>query len=229
MKHSLFVMLMMSLPTLAYAWDDTRNIEAEQPGCAPGVSCSVAVTPGFMAGQATLDFTALAPALAGTGFSVDVFDGSGAVVQQRSGGVMSNGGLTALIASAQLLPPGTYRYVVSGIAEGRFRVVSGQVTGTAEAPATAAAGAASDASGGGALAGIWYGIASTVGQIELAANGSYRYNGSPGGHWRQEGDRVIFDGALSAWNQGVATLKEGVLEFYWTNAEGFNNWFVFQR
>ena len=127
MKHNLFVALLMFLPTLALAWDDTRNIEAEQM------------------------------------------------------------------------------------------------------PATAAAGAASVASGGTALAGVWYGIASTVGQIELAADGAYRYNGEPGGHWRQEGDRVVFDGALSAWNQGVASLKEGVLEFYWTNAEGFNNWFVFQR
>ena len=68
-----------------------------------------------------------------------------------------------------------------------------------------------------------------VGQIELATNGSYTYNGSPGGRWRVDGDRVVFDGVLAAWNQGVATLKDGVLEFYWTNADGSRNWFVFQR
>jgi hypothetical protein len=229
MKQASLLALLVFLPTLALAWDDTRNIRAEPPGCATGVSCSVAVTPGFMAGQASLDFSAEAPALAGTGFSVEVFDGTGALVQQRSGGVMSNGSLTALIASAQLLAPGTYRYVISGIAEGRFRVVSGEVPENQEDAEETGAGASAPAPAAAGLAGIWYGIASTVGQIELAADGSYRYNGSPGGHWRQQGNRVVFDGALSAWNGGVASLNDGVLEFRWTNAEGFNNWFVFQR
>ena len=228
MKRNLIIAPLALLPVLALAWDDTRGIEAEQPGCAPGVSCSVAVTAGFMAGQATLDFSARAPALAGSGFSVQVFDGSGAVVQQRFGGVMSSGALTALIASAQLLAPGQYRYVVSGIAEGRFRIVSAQDAGSGNPTVASAAAAASSADAAG-LAGVWYGIASTVGQIELATNGSYTYNGSPGGRWRVDGDRVVFDGVLAAWNQGVATLKDGVLEFYWTNADGSRNWFVFQR
>lgn len=38
-----------------------------------------------------------------------------------------------------------------------------------------------------------------------------------------------FDGALSSWNNGRATLKDGVIEFYWKNAYGFNQWFVYSR
>lgn len=224
---SLFLLLTV-LYRDVFAWDDTRAIEASPPVCAAGVLCTVAVTPGFMAGQSTLDFSATATGLAGAGFSVEVFDNAGNVVQQRSGGVMSTGSANTLIASAQLLEPGAYRYVVSGLAEGAFQVTSQAVAATGEnTPPEHTGAAGSDTAS--ALAGVWYGIASTVGQIELSADGSYRYNGGAGGRWRQAGDKVMFNGALEAWNNGVASLKDGVLEFYWTNAEGFNNWFVFQR
>ena len=229
MKRRLCTLFFCLTPLAGVAWDDTRNIVAEPPACAPGMTCSVSVTPGFMAGQATLDFVGVAPALSGSGFSVEVFDSAGAVVQQRSGGVMSNGALNALIASAQLLAPGAYRYVISGIAEGRFQVTSGTTKADSGPAPTADHQPAPQPAEGSGLSGVWYGIASTVGQIELLADGRYRYNGNPGGRWRQEGERVVFDGSLSAWNQGIATLKDGVLEFYWTNDEGFNNWFVFQR
>lgn len=229
MQTASLFLLLIGLFQDVFAWDETRAIEASPPVCAAGVLCTVAVTPGFMAGQSTLDFSATtASALAGERFSVEVFDDAGNLVQQRSGGVMSTGSANTLIASAQLLQPGAYRYVVSGLAEGAFRVTSGAATETAEySPPKGNDAQGADA--GGALAGVWHGIANTVGQIELSADGTYRYNGGAGGRWRQAGDKVMFDGALEAWNNGVASLKNGVLEFSWTNAEGFNNWFVFQR
>ena len=40
----------------------------------------------------------------------------------------------------------------------------------------------------------------------------------------------MFTGPLSAWDRGHATLTQpDVLEFYWTNAEGFKNYFAFVR
>ena len=63
----------------------------------------------------------------------------------------------------------------------------------------------------------------------MTANGRYQHNGSAGGRYRVEGDKVHFDGTLAAWNNGTATLRDGVLEFYWTQPDGSQNWFVFQR
>ena len=66
--------------------------------------------------------------------------------------------------------------------------------------------------------------------LELLANGTYRTGVGGTGHFTVEGDRLVFTGALSAWDQGRATLSQpDVLEFYWTNAEGFKNYFAFLR
>jgi hypothetical protein len=136
--------------------------------------------------------------------------------------------------------------VIEGIAQGQFEVLTGAAAPSAPAGAqppaqspgkTAPLKAAprKEASSGAvapqaaALAGVWYGIAGTPGSLELTRDGSYKLNGKPGGRYRQLGDEVVFDGSLVAWNKGRAKLKDGVLEFYWKNAEGFNNWFVFQK
>jgi hypothetical protein len=66
--------------------------------------------------------------------------------------------------------------------------------------------------------------------LELLTNGTYRTGAGGTGHFTVEGDRLVFTGALSAWDQGRATLSQpDVLEFYWTNAEGFKNYFAFLR
>jgi len=238
--------LFAAISPAAWAWDDTRRIRAPQPSCAAGVSCEVRVTPGFMAGQVTLDFSGRAPALAASGVILRVYNQSGAVVIEKSTGLMSSGQLSLLIANGQTMEPGRYRYVIEGIAQGQFEVLTGAAAPSAPAGAqppaqspgkTAPLKAAprKEASSGAvapqaaALAGVWYGIAGTPGSLELTRDGSYKLNGKPGGRYRQLGDEVVFDGSLVAWNKGRAKLKDGVLEFYWTNAEGFNNWFVFQK
>lgn len=238
--------LFAAMSPAAWAWDDTRRISAPQPSCAAGVSCEVRVTPGFMAGQVTLDFSGRAPALAASGVILRVYNPSGAVIIEKSAGLMSDGRLSLLIANGQTMEPGRYRYVIDGIAEGRFEVLTGAAEPSAPArvqpPAQSAGKAApsrvaprKEASSGAvapqaaALAGVWYGIAGTPGSLELTRDGSYMLNGKPGGRYRQLGDEVVFDGSLVAWNKGRAKLKDGVLEFYWKNAEGFNNWFVFQK
>lgn len=238
--------LFAAMSPAAWAWDDTRRIRAPQPSCAAGVSCEVRVTPGFMAGQVTLDFSGRAPALAASGVILRVYNQSGAVVIEKSTGLMSSGQLSLLIANGQTMEPGRYRYVIEGIAQGQFEVLTGAAAPSAPAGAqppaqspgkTAPLKAAprKEASSGAvapqaaALAGVWYGIAGTPGSLELTRDGSYKLNGKPGGRYRQLGDEVVFDGSLVAWNKGRAKLKDGVLEFYWTNAEGFNNWFVFQK
>ena len=66
--------------------------------------------------------------------------------------------------------------------------------------------------------------------LEFFANGTYRTGVGGAGRFTVEGDRLVFTGALSAWDQGRATLSQpDVLEFYWTNAEGFKNYFAFLR
>lgn len=66
--------------------------------------------------------------------------------------------------------------------------------------------------------------------LELFSNGSYRTDVGGSGRFSVDGDRLVFTGALSAWDQGRATLSQpDVLEFHWTNAEGFNNYFAFLR
>lgn len=194
-----------------------------------------------MSGQVYLNFSAKAPGLAGAGFSLRVLDEQGGVVAESSGGAMSDGSINALIASGQNLAPGRYRFTIEGVAEGSFTVTTGAAGSgqpSAASASTAAGGTdrvAADTSdmpgntGGAEVAGTWHGIASTVGTLELLAGGRYRYNGSAGGRYRVEGDEVRFDGALRAWNDGAATLKDGVLEFYWTNPDGSKNGFVFQR
>ena len=241
LRRAACLCLTLTSSATALAWDDTRNISASSPRCAVGVSCATEVSPGFMSGQVYLNFSATAPSLAGAGFTLRVIDERGAVVAESSGGAMSDGSINALIASGQNLEPGRYRFMIDGVAEGSFTVTTGAGRSAQDRAASASPSVDSaervavdsddvDANVDGAdLAGTWHGIASTVGTIDLLAGGRYQYNGSAGGRYRVAGDTVRFDGALEAWNNGTATLRDGVLEFYWTNPDGSKNWFVFQR
>ncbi|MFM7121653.1 MAG: hypothetical protein ACKOZX_15655 [Gammaproteobacteria bacterium] len=246
LRPVLCLSLILSCASTAHAWDDTRNITAASARCAAGITCAAEVSPGFMSGQVYLNFSARAPGLSGAGFSLRVINAEGAVVTESSGGAMSDGSITALIANGQNLAPGRYHFVIDagtegvtqGVAEGGFTVTTGagDTSGDDAATAPPAAGPSADPSEQANAAdspvdvtGRWYGIASTVGTIDMTANGRYQHNGSTGGRYRVEGDKVHFDGTLAAWNSGTATLRDGVLEFYWTQPDGSQNWFVFQR
>ncbi len=74
------------------------------------------------------------------------------------------------------------------------------------------------------LVGVWHGVAQTVGTLELKADGTYIYNGNPGGKWKVTHDGADFSGNLQAWGGGHATLKNGNLEFTWGQ-----NWFAFAK
>lgn len=66
--------------------------------------------------------------------------------------------------------------------------------------------------------------------LELRADGSYSTGLGGSGRFVVEGDRLIFTGTLSDWDKGRATLVQpDVIEFYWTDASGFKNYFAFLR
>ena len=81
-----------------------------------------------------------------------------------------------------------------------------------------------------AVTGTWYAIANTHGSpIELKADGSYLFGGQPGGRYKVTANGISFTGSLASWNNGQSTLKNGVIEFYWTNASGAKNYFAYSR
>lgn len=81
----------------------------------------------------------------------------------------------------------------------------------------------------GTFVGTWYGTAATVGTIAVEADGSYEFDGHPGGHWKAGGNQIVFDGNLTAWGGGKATLNGGNLAFSWRTPSGFHQWFTFAR
>ncbi len=143
------------------------------------------------------------------------------VVLDRKIGIMSNGKLTISIPAFRL-PAGDYAIQVSRVnsqarlAMGSFRKSS------STAPPVAIE------SSGQSLVGEWRGINKTAGQVIISANGSYTFNGAAG-RYRATGNQVVFTGPLAAWNNGQATLNKGVIEFYWTNAQGWKQWFTFAK
>lgn len=77
--------------------------------------------------------------------------------------------------------------------------------------------------------GTWHGVASTVGTIVCKADGTYAYNGTPGGRYQITKTGIDFSGSLAAWGGGHATLQGGNLEFSWVNPGGGANWFAFAK
>lgn len=92
-------------------------------------------------------------------------------------------------------------------------------------PASSASPVAAPAGLGHAV-GTWDGINGTAGEIVIAADGGYTFNGTPGGSVERSGDELRFSGDLGAWDGGRAKLSESdtVLEFYWSG-----NWMVFEK
>lgn len=79
------------------------------------------------------------------------------------------------------------------------------------------------------LVGIWHGLNGTAGELQFKGNGTYILNGNSRGHVTKSGTNLLFDGPLAAWDHGRATLKNGVIEFYWTASTGGKNWFTFAK
>lgn len=46
---------------------------------------------------------------------------------------------------------------------------------------------------------------------------------------KRNGNSLVFDGRLADWDKGRATLKSGVIEFYWTGSTGGKNWLTFAK
>ncbi len=231
LRAALAVLAVLAAP-VSRAYDDT--LDAKVIRC-QAVQCEV--SQGVMSGMPQLNFkTQGLQALAGTTVRLRLEGAGAADFQPRTLLVSGNGQLVGSLA-AYRLNPGSYRFVIESdraVASGEFEVTSRQRTAAAASAGRAAsAGTASPAraqpASSSALVGSWYGIASTAGMIELRADGSYLHNGRPGGRWQTVPGGVQFTGRLAAWNGGRATLKDDVLEFAWTNAEGWKNWFVFQH
>ena len=101
--------------------------------------------------------------------------------------------------------------------EGDFKPIGAQKA----APAPAAQGKD-------AVVGTWHCMA-LASRIDAKADGSYDYNGRPGGRWTLEGHEVVFDGSLKPWGGGRAQLGKNVLEFKWKANDGAQQYFVFLR
>ncbi len=80
------------------------------------------------------------------------------------------------------------------------------------------------------LAGTWYVTQGGAGVVTLKADGSYTTGVGGKGTFATDGRDVVFKGALDAWNGGRGTQsQDGVIEFYWKNEEGFQNYIVLIR
>jgi hypothetical protein len=80
------------------------------------------------------------------------------------------------------------------------------------------------------LAGQW--IDPKNGQsFEIRPDGRYRTGVGGEGKVEATAEGLAFSGALSAWNQGKATITAdgSAIEFYWTNAQGAIQYFAFLR
>ncbi len=80
-----------------------------------------------------------------------------------------------------------------------------------------------------ALVGTWRATAGIMGTIEMTDDGRYAFNGQPAGHYKVYGNDIVFDGRLAEWNGGRATVTDGHLDFYWTGADGAQQWYSFAK
>jgi hypothetical protein len=216
----------VALAAPAAAFDSTKGARIEacervtcevSPGITPGMPSIGLVAKGLqqMVGQRVV-------------IRIEHAEGrSGDIPRNGRGGLVASDGTVRLSIAAHLMEPGRYRFTLrpegagASVASGRFVVTTGQSAqaegGSGSTPAAAD------------LVGTWYGTATTVGQIEMKADGTYVFGGRPGGRYQAAPGGVRFTGALEAWNGGNATLKGGNLEFTWKNAEGAHQWFSFAR
>lgn len=122
----------------------------------------------------------------------------------------------------------TFAYAGDAVSRIRIDPANGSFAaeGAAEAPAAAAA-----APSGSGLVGTWHGVGSTIGRIDLAADGTYSSPNGGKGTWRATPEGAVFTGPLAAWNGGRARLSHlsrETLEFQWTGKNG-KQYFAFGK
>ena len=117
-------------------------------------------------------------------------------------------------------PAGTVDRIVIRPSGRRFAALTPTAPPDRPAPTTALS----------ALAGQWIDPRNAQ-SFELFADGRYRTGVGGAGRVTASSEGLVFSGVLSAWNQGRATLfaDRQVIEFYWRNADGAQNYFAFQR
>jgi hypothetical protein len=148
------------------------------------------------------------------------------VVDDRKVGIMTDGHFTTSLAVYKY-EDGDYSFTFSPLKDPQNTLALGSFTKTTGG---AAQGGARDAhaSASDDLAGKWYGINGTAGLVRIHRDGMYTFN-EERGQYRQNGNTIVFSGPLSVWNGGRATVGRGVIEFYWTNANGAKQYFVFAK
>ena len=226
-KHLVTLAIILTMSP-AYAGRSTPTIRDLR--CSSLLTCSVAE--GLQEGQAAVTAEGRFRRYAGKEVSLHLlkFEGRGKAKEIRSEnvGVLPDGKLRTGIP-ARTLDAGKYVFTFTpanagfkehSIAKGEFIVIREQ----APASENSSSGAIPAS-----LVGTWYGTAQTVGTIEMRPDGTYSYGGRPAGTYRANGNHIIFTGSLSAWDNGRATLTNGNLEFYWTNAQGWKQWFSFAK
>ena len=195
---------------------------------------------GIMPGLTTVEIEGGFPSRAGDGLLLRIFDTqTKKVIDSRKVGIEASGKLLATIP-AYRYPAATYGFVFTPANDLKHVLASGRLstsrtedrgtnnrhtTGSPDRSFAGQGGAPSAAS----VVGTWYGTASTVGTIVLRPDGTYEYGGNAGGSYTLENGGIAFTGKLAAWNNGHATLKNGNLEFTWTTAEGWHQWFSFAK
>jgi hypothetical protein len=216
------VALAMLLPAPS-AWAAAGEaFEIRQLRC-EGAACTTAE--GIMPGLTTLEIQGALRDYREQGLRLVVDrEGASSPVYERRVGVLANGEYRVSLP-VHLWPEGSYRFLVLNAGPEGAPVAGGRFTrASAAKPASPRAGVISAAD----LTGEWRGINGTAGVLQIAADGSYRFNGVSS-RYRIEGEEVIFGGPLAPWNDGRARLRSGVIEFAWKNREGFQNWFTFAR
>lgn len=188
----------------------------------------------MQAGLTTVEVEGVLPQLAGTGVRVVVATrDTTQLVFDRKVGIMSSGKITVTLP-VYSWQDGDYILLIARpndmktpLAGGVFkkRTGSGGAAGVRSEPEVQRqSGPASSPT----WVGEWRGINRTAGLVKIAADGTYDFNGGAG-RWKAAGHQIVFTGPLAAWDNGKATLKDGVIEFYWTNAQGWKQWFTFAK
>lgn len=185
------------------------------------LSCSLGT--GLQPGFETIEISGQQPSLAGRSMFLFIIAPDHTVIERKTG-VFVDGHFTDSIQTRGLAD-GSYLFDYYQTSARGIPLASGSFTVSRRADQPALATNNRD------FIGTWYGTAQTVGTIVIKPNGTYDYNGNPGGEYKiLGGSRIKFAGSLSAWGNGLATLDDkGNLEFSWTNRSGAKQWFSFAK
>lgn len=209
-------------PFVAVAGDAARRI---------GLKCRdlhCETREGAQAGLTTLEISGTQPDYAGSSLVMVVGDlRTQQELERRKVGVFADGHYTASMALFRL-PASEYAVAFLPPDAGDHFLGMAHFTLDGQTPAPRPE-PKPDAHSHAAL-GTWHGT-NVASSFTLRADGSYDSPNGASGRWRADGSNVMFtSGPLTAWNGGRATISDkGALEFYWTTAEGYKQYFAFVK